>query len=148
MNQFFYELLPLISFIFLIFLISLVVRSDWKSFTNRIFSFFLLAMGLWGFLIFGMRSSGDLDAALRWERLVMLAILFVGVFFYHFSRLITRSQDSRRLLILSYLLAALFVALAPTDLVVQGMKLMPTAMPPCSGSCFHCTSHPCTCRSF
>ena len=38
MNQFFYELLPLISFIFLMFLISLVVRSDWKSLTNRMAS--------------------------------------------------------------------------------------------------------------
>ncbi|MBI4297670.1 MAG: GAF domain-containing protein [Chloroflexi bacterium] len=136
MNQFFYELLPLISFIFLIFLISLVVRSDWKSFTNRIFAFFLLAMGLWGFLIFGMRSSGGLDAALRWERLVIPVIPFVGVFFYHFSLLITRAQGNRRLLIFFYLFTVVFVALAPTNLVVTGMELKAYGNAPLFGALF------------
>ena len=136
MIQFIYESLPLISFIFLIFLISLVVRSDWKSFTNRIFTFFLLAMGLWGFLIFGMRSSADLDAAMSWERLVIPVITFVGVFFYHFSLLITRSQGSRRVLILFYLLAIVFVALAPTNLVIEGMELRSYGNAPLFGALF------------
>ncbi|MBI2855861.1 MAG: GAF domain-containing protein [Chloroflexi bacterium] len=121
MNQFFYELLPLISFIVLVFLASLAVRSNWRSFTNRIFSYFLLAMAMWGFLIFGMRSREDLDAAFQWERLVIPVIPFVGVFFYHFSILITRTQGNRQLLVFFYLFAMVFVALSPTELVVEGM---------------------------
>ena len=136
MEKFFYESLPLISFIFLFFLISLVVRSDWKSYTNRIFAFFLLAMALWGFLIFGMRSSADLDAAMSWERLVLPAIIFVGVFFYHFSLLITRSQGNKRLLIFFYLLSVTFVVLAPTNLVVEEMVLKSYGNAPVFGTLF------------
>jgi hypothetical protein len=44
----FYELLPLLSFIFNIFLVSLVLRSDWRNLRNRVFALLLFTMGLWG----------------------------------------------------------------------------------------------------
>ena len=65
-----YELLPLVSFIFNVFIISLILRSDWRSLRNRIFVLMLLTMGLWGITTFGMRTSPHpygADLALIWR---------------------------------------------------------------------------------
>jgi hypothetical protein len=59
----FYELLPLLSFIFNIFLVSLVLRSDWINLRNRVFALLLFTMGLWGLTIFGMRTSPHPEGA-------------------------------------------------------------------------------------
>ncbi len=121
----FYELLPLISFIASIFLISLVLRSDWRSAQNRVFALFLLTMGLWGLTIFGMRSSPHPDGmalAFMWEKGVIAVVLGVAVLFYHFSLLYTRTQAPWGLLPGFYLLWIVFALLSPFGLIVSGME--------------------------
>jgi signal transduction histidine kinase len=91
----FYELLPLLSFIFNIFLMSLILRSDWKSLRNRAFSLLLFTMGLWALTIFGMRTSphpNGAELALIWEKAAVVMVLGVSVLFYHFSLLYTRTR--------------------------------------------------------
>jgi hypothetical protein len=94
----FYELLPLLSFLFNIFLVSLVLRSDWRSLRNRVFSLLLFTMGLWALTIFGMRTSPHPDGAelaLIWEKTSIVMVLGASVLFYlfyHFSLLYTRAR--------------------------------------------------------
>ena len=123
LSQFFYEILPLISFIFSILLISLVLRSDWRSFQHRVFALFLLSMGLWGFTIFGMRSSPSLDSAFTWEKVVIAVIPGMPIFFYHFTLLFTRATANRLLLRSFYGLWVIFAILSlTTGLIVSGME--------------------------
>ena len=89
----FYELLPLLSFIFNIFLLSLVLRSDWKSLRNRVFALLLFTMALWSLTVFGMRTSphpNGAELALIWGKTAVVMVLGISVLFYHFSLLYTR----------------------------------------------------------
>ncbi|MFQ6026364.1 MAG: hypothetical protein ACE5Q6_02490, partial [Dehalococcoidia bacterium] len=121
----FYELVPLLSFIFSIFLISLVLRSDWRSTRNRVFAALLLVMGLWGFTIFGMRTSPHPDGAglaLIWEKGVLVLVLGATVLLYHFTVLYTRVKSPALLLPAFYAAWVAFVALTFTGHVVNGME--------------------------
>lgn len=119
-SEFFYQFLPLFSVIILSFLISLVIRSDWRSFSYRIFSLFLFSMALWGFFIFLMRiSTPHTDTALLWERFAIVFILATAVFFYHTTIVLTRTRSWRRLLPLFYLSIPVFAGLSFTKLIVE-----------------------------
>ena len=80
-----YITIPFVVFVINAFLVALVVRSEWRSFEHRIFAAFLTAMALWGLLIFGMRSSPNLQQAFEWERWVFVVIGLAGLLFYHFT---------------------------------------------------------------
>ena len=93
-----YELLPLLSFIFNVFIISLVMRSDWRSFRNRIFALLLLTMGLWGIMSFGVRTSPHpygAELARIWEEGAIIMVLGTSVLFYHFSLLYSNIKAPR-----------------------------------------------------
>ena len=121
----FYELLPLISFIFNIFLLSLVLRSDWKSLRNRVFALLLFTMGLWGLTIFGVRTSPHPDGAalaLIWERTAIVMVLGVAVLFYHFSILYTRTKAPGALLPTFYIVWTMFAGLSTAGQVVSHIE--------------------------
>lgn len=111
----FYELLPLLSFIFNIFLLSLVLRSNWKDLRNRVFALLLFTMALWGLTIFGVRTSphpNGAELALIWEQTAIVMVLGVSVLFYHFSLLYSRSKAPTAILPTFYLVWALFAGLS------------------------------------
>lgn len=80
-----YLFLPLLVFFFAGILLLLVLHGKARSRVHRMFALLLLALGLWGLTIFGMRSSGSLSAAIAWERFALTAVLAVSLFFYHFT---------------------------------------------------------------
>jgi hypothetical protein len=121
----FYELLPLLSFIFNIFLISLVLRSDWRNTRNRVFALLLFTMGLWGLTIFGMRTSphpDGADLALIWEKAATVMVLGAAVLFYHFSLLYTRIKTPGIVLPAFYLVWAGFAGLSIAGYVVSHVE--------------------------
>lgn len=114
--------LPFIQFVSSLFLASLVVFSDPRDRLNRIFSFFLLAMALWGITIFGMRDSfPDHDRAFAWERAALAVIPFSSIIFYHFVHSYTRLRRSTRLLVAMYVLGVVAAVLAVTGQAATGM---------------------------
>ena len=120
-----YELLPLVSFIFNVFIISLVLRSDWRSLRNRVFVLMLLTMGLWGITIFGMRTSPHpygADLALIWEQGTIVMILGVWVLFYHFTLLYSNIRAPKTLMPCFYVLWAVFAVLSLTGQIVTGVE--------------------------
>lgn len=132
-----YHILPLVAATFCLILIVLVLRRNYKSSAHRIFFCFLLSMGLWGFIIFGMRASPDLEYALPWDRAVAPAVAFTAVFYYHFTLAYTNIKPRiRGLLHTAYAFAFLVLAFAPTELLVTGMQLKPYGYAPVLGPAF------------
>ena len=118
-----YLLPPLIGLVVTLVLIAVVLRWTRRSPASGIFCGFLLGMGLWGFVTFGMRSSPDVHEAVLWDRAIPVVIYVMFVLYYHFTLVYTNTSGQRRILLISYLVLAIFVALAPTDLIVERMRL-------------------------
>jgi signal transduction histidine kinase len=121
----FYELLPLLSFIFNIFLLSLVLRSDWNSLRNRVFALLLFTMALWCLTIFGVRTSPHPDGAalaMIWEKTAIVMVMGVSVLFYHFSLLYTRRQAPAAILPTFYLAWVLFAGLSIGGQVISRVE--------------------------
>lgn len=118
-----YILLPLIQTLFCLVLIAVVLRGHFRSFTHRLFCLFLLGLATWGFVIFGMRASPDVEHAYSWERWLIPLGVSVAVIFYHFSVQYTAVKIKRRLLYFLYLICLLFIPLAMTRLFISGMQI-------------------------
>ncbi|MCH7739053.1 MAG: GAF domain-containing protein [Chloroflexi bacterium] len=117
-----YVTLPFLQFALSLLLASVVIFSDAKDRRNRLFVLFLFAMAVWGVGIFGMRDSfPDAALALSWEKIVLAAIPFSGIFFYHFVIAYTRKEGRNRLLIAMY---GLGVAAAALSLAGQSATSM------------------------
>jgi len=88
-----YIALPFVQGVVALFLASLAVLSDPRDRLNLIFAGFLIAIGFWGFLIFGMRDAfPDAAVAFSWERAALVVIPFSGIFFYHFVHGLTGAR--------------------------------------------------------
>jgi signal transduction histidine kinase len=118
-----YLLPPLITFAVSFLLIALVWRWARKSFSTLLFIGFLANIGLWAFLLFGMRSSPDVHHALIWERVLPAIGYATFVLYYHFTLVYTNTRGQRHILLAAYLYLAVVVALSPTELLIQRMKL-------------------------
>ncbi len=112
---------PLIATIASIILMIVVWRGAQRH--RLIFSGLLLSLALWSFVTFGMRSSPDVQHALLWDRMILVPGYAIFVFFYHFTVVYTNTVGQRSILVGSYVSLAVVAALAPTDLVIVGMRL-------------------------
>ena len=136
MNPFataFYLIPPAIASIISLILLIIVLRHDYRSFANQIFSLLLLTMALWGFFIFCMRASPDATYALRWDKAMAPIAFGMCVFYYHFSLLITRVGKQRNLLRLAYIILALIIVFSPTGFFISRMEVQPYGYAPIFG---------------
>ncbi len=117
-----YITIPFVVFVINIFLAALVIKGEWRSYNHRIFAGFLTAMSLWGLLIFGMRSSPDLEAAFEWERWVFVVIGLASALFYHFTLVFTNSRGRQGTLWVLYGLLAVVSALSVGGFVATEMQ--------------------------
>lgn len=118
-----YLLPPLITLIASLLLIAILWRWGRRNYSTALFVGFLLGMGLWSFLLFGMRSSPDVHQALLWERVLPVTGYATFVFYYHFTLNYTNTRGQRRILLASYLYLVVIAALSPTELLIQRMRL-------------------------
>jgi len=118
-----YFMPPLIGVAVVLILIIIALLSSRRDFTIVLFSGFLLSIALHNFLIFGMRSSPDVYHALLWERAMCVPALATYILYYHFTLIYTSNRGQKRVLLASYLLLIVVIALAPTDLIIQGMRV-------------------------
>ncbi len=131
-----YLLPPLIAFILGLVLSFIVIRSNYRSATHRIFAGFLLSIALWGFVIFGMRASPDLQHALPWDRAVTPLAAASAVLYFHFTVRYTNIRLPWWLMWLAYLSLLLVCALGPTSLLVPAVQLKPYGYAPVAGPFF------------
>ncbi|MBT4072591.1 MAG: hypothetical protein HOE75_02785, partial [Chloroflexi bacterium] len=100
-----YIALPFVQGVVALFLASLAVLSDPRDRLNLIFAGFLIAIGFWGFLIFGMRDAfPNADIAFSWEQAALVVIPFSGILFYHFVHGLTGARRTPLILALWYAL--------------------------------------------
>jgi len=128
-----YLIPPLIATGISLVLLIIVLRHDYRSFANQIFSLLLLTMALWGFIIFCMRASPDATYALRWDKAMAPIAFGMCIFYYHFSLLITRTGKQRNLLRLAYIILALVIVLSPTGFFISRMEVQPYGYAPIFG---------------
>lgn len=131
-----YKLVPLAAFISQSFLLYLVLRVKAKHLIHWVFSIFLVSMALWGFMIFGMRSSSDLAVAEIWERILLPMFVIVTYSFFFFTVIFTRRTLSRGSLAIFFGLIVTIMAISPTPLVLKGMQLRPFGNALVSGRLF------------
>jgi len=135
----FWVCLPLIPAISNLFLIFLVLRSNWRSLLHRIVSLFLLVMAIWAFSVFGLRASPTLEGALSFQRAAVGNGAIGAVLYYHLTVLLTRpspSARSNRILAIGYILVIAFAGLLPTTLLVPGNQMKFYGPAPVLGKAF------------
>jgi len=119
-----YLLPPLIAFILSIGLALLIWRtSRQKQLSIRLFIALLITISAWGLILFGMRTSLDIERALLWDRGVPVAILATFVLFYHFTHAHTDNRGQRGILMASYIGLAITAAISPTGLIIERMRV-------------------------
>ncbi|OGO19094.1 MAG: hypothetical protein A2Z15_06625 [Chloroflexi bacterium RBG_16_50_11] len=119
-----YLLVPLIQVIFCLTLLAVLLINGKQHVARRPFSIFLFFMILWGFLIFMMRASRDMETALVWEKFVFWAILSAGLFFFQFTLAFTGARPNKYYVYSLYLAYFVVLALIPTGLIIRDMQPM------------------------
>lgn len=118
-----YLVLPLVQTFCCLALIAIVLRGHYRSSTHRIFTLFLLGLAAWGFIVFGMRASPDIESAYLWERWLIPLGAFVAVLFYHFSVRYSPARMRKRLIGFLYLISFIFIPLTMTRLFISDMQI-------------------------
>lgn len=119
-----YLVIPVVEVIFCVGLLILLMVSGKRHIARRPFAIFLGFMALWGSMVFMMRLSGAMSAALIWERFVLASILSASIFFFRFTVTLTGSRPPKKILYSLYGAYFVILALIPTSLVVQDMQMM------------------------
>jgi len=94
-----------------------------RDFTTVLFCGILMSMALVNLCVFGMRSSPDVYRALLWEKGLAVPTLAAYVLYYHFTLVYTDTRGQRRILHASYLFLIVIAVIAPTDLIIEGMRV-------------------------
>ena len=128
-----YLLSPLIALFVTVVLLFLVWQKSRVNISGRIFFCLLFVVGLWDFLLFGLRSSPTSDQAVLWSRAVAVPGFAMYVLYYHFSCTYTGLRRQRSILFGSYSLLIITASLIPTPLVVERMTLQDYGYAPVPG---------------
>jgi len=128
-----YLVMPVAQGIFAVVLISFVIRGYTRNPVHRMFSLYLLALAIWGGLIFAMRASPDIEHAYMWEKALTPMAPLSAVIFYHFTIRFTRTRIANWLLPSAYLICLLFTSIAGTQLIFVGMQVRPFGYAPIPG---------------
>ena len=114
---------PLVGVVVTLALLIMALLWSRRDFSTYLFCGVLGSMILINLIIFGMRSSPDVDHALLWHRALSVPSLAMFVFYYHFTLVYTNNRGQRYILWAYYLLLALVACLSPTGLIVKGMHV-------------------------
>ncbi|MFC1907566.1 histidine kinase N-terminal 7TM domain-containing protein, partial [Chloroflexota bacterium] len=128
-----YVLPPLVTFALCSFLAFIVLRFGNRRRPQQLFGAYLIAMALWGLVLFGMRNSPDVEHALVWDRAVMGFVALTILLLYHFTVAYTGVMLRRWLLPMAYISLGLVIVLSPTSLLIPQMQVMPYGYAPLAG---------------
>ena len=80
-----WAVIPLLSFLTFTILAVVVLRQDGRR-VNRVFGLFLVASGVWSFTSFMLHFNAYPQQALLWNEILVAALLWTAVSYYHFVR--------------------------------------------------------------
>ena len=128
-----YILPPLLAAVLNLTLFFLVLQRQWKSLLHRIFALFLFNMAVHGLFIFFMRMSSDVQHASTWHIALTILIHGTGIFFYHFTVILTNNRPKKWVLPAGYFLWLVFTILGAMGFVVTGSQMKPYGYAPVLG---------------
>lgn len=131
-----YLVIPVVEVVFGLALIIVLMVSGKRHVARKPFSLFLGFMTLWGFFIYMMRSTSDIDMALVWEKLVFTSILTSSVFFFWFTVSFTGLRPHKYFLYPLIISCITVLAMIPLGLVVRDMQVMWYGKAPVIGPLF------------
>lgn len=118
-----YFLPPLIAVVITLALLVTALLWSRRDFSTWLFCAVLGSMMVMNCIIFGLRSSPDVDRALIWQRASSAPALAMFIFYYHFTLVYTNNPGQRKILRGYYLILALVICLSPTDLLIKSMRV-------------------------
>lgn len=120
-----YLLPPLVAFVLNIGLAVFIWRTKpKKDLSTNLFIGMLISLGVWGLVLFGMRTSSDVGRALIWDRGMPIASLATFIFFYHFTHAYTHTRGQRAIITAAYIALGIITVLSPlTDLFVEQIRV-------------------------
>ena len=117
-----YLIPPLIAVAISFPLAFLVLRKDPKVLANRLLALLLVSLGFWGFFVYLMRSSPDVEHALSWNRMVFPSGFALFIFYYHFTCAYTRVTP-KKLLWAAYSVLIIVCILSAANLLFSHITL-------------------------
>lgn len=118
-----YLIPPLIGVAVTFVLLIMALLWSRRDFATLLFCGVLVSITLVNLLTFGMRSSPDIQYARLWVQWACIPTAASYVFYYHFTLVYTNNKGQRRILLASYLFLVVIAAIAPTNLIVEGMRV-------------------------
>ncbi len=128
-----YMLPPLVALFVSFALIVIVVTWGRRGSVSWVFSALLFSVGIWGFLLFGMRSSPDVELAVIWGRIASVPAVATFVLFYHFTIAYTQVRNQKRYLLAAYLVLIIIAILSPTGLMIREIRIEDYGYAPVQG---------------
>jgi len=109
--------IPLVSFLAFTILAVLTLRQDGTR-VNRVFAWFLIASGAWSFTSFMLHLNAHPQLTLLWNELLVAALLWTVVSYYHFVRAYNNSPNGIGTY-LGYAAVVTFLALSLNGYIVK-----------------------------
>jgi signal transduction histidine kinase len=116
-----HELVPLFALALNVLLLGSALVGPRREQRNVVFSLVALALATWDFGVFGLRGADAPATADLWERVVHLGVIPLPILFYHYVLAFLDLPRHRRSLYVGYGLAAVFLAVSPTALFMNGV---------------------------
>ncbi len=124
---------PLAALLVSLVLIIIVVSKGYRDTGSWVFTGVLVCVGLWGFMLFGMRSSPDVETAVIWNRVAVIPATTIFVLYYHFAVLYTGARQQKGFVVAAYLLLLIVSILSPTNLILKEMRIADYGYTPVHG---------------
>ena len=131
-----YLVLPLVALGANLGLALLALRGQWQAQGHRPFAVFLVAMAMWGGLLYMMRSSPTLEDAYFWDKLVLVNFALITVLYLHFTYSFAGLIPPRFILPFAYGALVALTVVTLLDLTITGMQLKPYGYAPVPGPAF------------
>ncbi len=132
-----YLIPPLVATALCVILLAIVIARGRHSRGFSPLSLLISAITLWSLFIFFVRASPDPAQALPWDRVSVAAGLVTASLYFYLSLALTKRKAARSILIFSYLIPVLIVALSFTGFVVHDMSVGPHGYVPHFGPVFY-----------
>ena len=120
-----YLLLPLVALGANLGLAVFAWRGQWQAGGGRPFALFLLAMAMWGGLLYMMRSSVTLEDAYFWDKLVFVNVALMTILFLHFTYSFASLAPLKLVMPFAYGAVAAIGVVTLLGFTITGMQLKP-----------------------
>src|SRR5436309_2499638 len=97
-----------------------IVLNNYRKAANITFGLVCLAVASWLFGAFMTYSSTHEEEARLWEKLLLIGVVYIPAFFYHFCVSFLQAEKHNKRVLANYLISTVFLLLIPTPYLING----------------------------